>query len=135
MTPVVIDASVGVEIVANTARGRRLAALLPVDAVGWVPEHFYAEVAGVLRHQLVVARAITDAQANVALERLRRWHLRRSSVAALIAVAWGFRHNMTTADAIYVALAVELGAMFISDDHKLLAAPNFPSTVNVLRLP
>ena len=42
---------------------------------------------------------------------------------------------MTTADAIYVALAVELGAMFISDDHKLLAVPNFPSTVNVLRLP
>jgi hypothetical protein len=46
--PVVIDASAGVEILANTAHGRRLARLLPTDAVGWVPEHFYVEVAGVV---------------------------------------------------------------------------------------
>jgi len=44
VTPVVIDASAGVEILANTAHGRRLARLLPTDAVGWVPEHFYVEV-------------------------------------------------------------------------------------------
>jgi hypothetical protein len=46
VTSVVIDASAGVEILANTAHGRGLARLLPTDAVGWVPEHFYVEVAG-----------------------------------------------------------------------------------------
>lgn len=61
MTPVVIDASAGVEILADTTRGRRLSALLPADAVGWVPEHFYVEVAGVLRHQTVVTRSLPDA--------------------------------------------------------------------------
>ncbi len=48
MTAVVIDASAGVEIVAGTRRGRALARLLPVGAVGWVPEHFYPEVLAVL---------------------------------------------------------------------------------------
>jgi predicted nucleic acid-binding protein len=76
VTPVVIDASAGVEILANTARGRRLARLLPTDAVGWVPEHFYVEVAGVLRHQSVVTRALTEEAASAALGRLDRWHLR-----------------------------------------------------------
>jgi len=33
VTPVVIDASADVEILANTAHGRRLAQLLPTDAV------------------------------------------------------------------------------------------------------
>jgi len=48
VTAVVIDASAGVEIVAGTRRGRALARLLPVGAVGWVPEHFYPEVLAVL---------------------------------------------------------------------------------------
>jgi hypothetical protein len=34
VTPFVIDASAGVEILANTAHGRRLAQLLPTEAVG-----------------------------------------------------------------------------------------------------
>jgi hypothetical protein len=46
VTPVVIDASAGVEILANTAHGRRLARLLPTDAVGWVPEHFTSKSPG-----------------------------------------------------------------------------------------
>jgi predicted nucleic acid-binding protein len=43
---------------------------------------------------------------------------------------------MTTADAIYIALAKELGgAPFLSDDHKLMNAPTFPTDITVLRLP
>lgn len=49
MTPVVIDASAGVELVADTVRGRSLRALLPPDAVPWVPELFYVECGAVLR--------------------------------------------------------------------------------------
>jgi hypothetical protein len=43
VTPVVIDASAGVELAAETARGRDLRALLPLDAVPWVPKVFYVE--------------------------------------------------------------------------------------------
>lgn len=111
-----------------------MAGLLPRDTVGWVPEHFYAEVAGVFRHQTVVARKLADEQAGSALHRLSQWHLRHAGVAAVIDAAWRFRHNMTMADALYVALASELGAALFTDDAKLVNSPSFPSGVTVLCL-
>jgi hypothetical protein len=47
VTPVVIDASAGVELAADTVRGRALHTLLPADTVPWVPEHFYVECGAV----------------------------------------------------------------------------------------
>ena len=68
MTRVVIDASAGAEIVTATARGRALARLLPNDAELWVPQHFYVEVLGVLRHQSVIARTISPDKADLAVD-------------------------------------------------------------------
>lgn len=39
--------------------------------VGWVPEHFYAEVLGVLRRRLVGERSITETAAASAVAHLR----------------------------------------------------------------
>lgn len=102
MSAVVIDASAGAEIVANTRRGQALAGLLPAGAEGWVPEHFYAEVLGVLRRRLLMEQALTEEQAAAALGRLRAWRLHHASVAPLLDAAWAYRHNMTAADALYV---------------------------------
>ena len=135
MNAVVIDASAGAEIVADTRRGRALARLIPAGAEGWVPEHFYAEVLAVLRRRVVIERASTDVQAAIAVGRRGGWHLHRASVAPLVEAAWAYRHNMTAADALYVALAEQLGADFLTDDHRLADAPTFPSSVQVLRLP
>jgi predicted nucleic acid-binding protein len=134
VTLVVIDASAGVEIVCGTRRGRALARLLPVGAEGWVPEHFYSEVLGVLRWQLF-GQKLSESQASVAVGRLGAWHLRHASVAPLVQAAWSYRHNLTAADALYVALAEQLGASLLTDDHRLVQAPTFPSQVPVLRLP
>lgn len=134
MTAVVIDASAGVEIVADTRRGRALARLLPANSEGWVPEHFYAEVLGVLRRQLLVEKIIGEAQATAAIARLRSWRLHRASVAPLVDAAWGYRHNMTAADALYITLAEHLGAQFLTEDHRLVDGPTFPLHLNVLRL-
>ena len=134
MTLVVIDASAGAEIVVDTRRGRALARLLPPDAEGRVPEHFYAEVLAVVRRRLLIDRAVPEARAAGAVERLGSWRLRRASVAPLLAPAWRYRHNMTAADALYVALAEHLGAEFLTDDHRLVDAPTFPQQVGVLRL-
>jgi hypothetical protein len=41
VNPVVIDASAGVELAADTRRDRALRTLLPPDAVPWVPELFF----------------------------------------------------------------------------------------------
>lgn len=134
MSSVVIDASAGVEIVAETRRGRALARLVPAGSEGWVPEHFYAEVLGVLRRRFLIEAKLTESQATASVARLGSWHLHRASVAPLVPAAWRYRHNMTAADALYVALAEELGADLLTDDHRLAEAPTFPPGVNVLRL-
>jgi predicted nucleic acid-binding protein len=131
---IVIDASAGVEILANTRRGRALARLIPPGPQGWVPEHFYAEVLGVLRRQFLVEAKITEAQASAAVSRLTAWRLHRASVAPLIPAAWQYRHNMTAADALYLALAESLRGELLTDDHQLAQAPTFPTTIKVLAL-
>jgi predicted nucleic acid-binding protein len=134
VTRVVIDASADAEIVADTRRGRALARLSPAGAEGWVPEHFYAEVLAVVRRQSLIEKVVTDAQATVAVGRLRTWRLRLASIAPLVQAAWAYRHNMTAADALYVALAEHLRADFLTDDHRLADGPTFPKSVNLLRL-
>ena len=135
MTRVVVDASAGAEMLSATLRGRALLRLLPSDAELWVPEHFYVEVLGVIRHQTMVAKTLSSARADTAVDRLQRWHLRQAAVAPLVQSAWSRRHNMSAADAFYVALAERLGAALITDDHRLIGAPTFPKSVNVLQLP
>ena len=135
MTRVVVDASAGAEVLSATLRGRALLQLLPSDAELWVPEHFYVEVLGVLRHQTMFANTLSPARANRAVDRLQRWHLRQAAVAPLVQAAWSRRHNMSAADAVYVALAEHLGAALLTDDHRLIGAPTFPRNVKVLQHP
>ena len=134
MTAVVIDASAGVEIVADTRRGEVLARLIPAGSDGWVPEHFYAEVLAVLRRRWLLEGKLTESQATAAVSRLTSWHLHRASIAPLTAAAWRYRHNLTAADALYIALAEDLDADFPTDDHRLAEAPILSPRLNILRL-
>jgi len=131
VTPVVIDASAGVELVADTVRGRSLRALLPPDAVPWVPELFYVECGAVLRRWDLNA-ILVPTQIAQAVKDLMAWPLRVVQVRGLFADAWRLRANTTFADAIYVALAEHLGASLLTDDHKLIAIPNL--TIRTLHL-
>ncbi|MGH9152172.1 MAG: type II toxin-antitoxin system VapC family toxin [Acidimicrobiales bacterium] len=132
MTSVVIDASAGVELVADTTRGRALRGLLPASAVPWVPDLFFVECGAVLRrwdlHAILmpseVARAVGD---------LLAWPLRVVQVRGLFADAWRQRANLTFSDAVYVSLAERLGAALLTDDHKLVATPNL--AIRTLHLP
>jgi predicted nucleic acid-binding protein len=104
-------------------------------ADGWVPEHFYSEVLALIRRQVVVTHILDEPKARAAVNELRSWRLHRAAVRPLLDAAWTYRHNMTAADALYVVLAEHLHASFLTDDHNLVEAPTFPSTVSVLRLP
>ncbi len=76
---------------------------------------------------------LTPDQIGGALRQLATWPLRVAQVRSLFADAWRHRHNITFADATYVAFAEHLGAEPLTDDHKLANAPTLP--VRVLRLP
>jgi hypothetical protein len=56
-------------------RGRALRALLPTDAVPWVPELFFVECGAVLR-RWDLNRILTRAQIDQAIEALMDWPLR-----------------------------------------------------------
>lgn len=132
MTRVVIDASAGVELVADTVRGRALRALLPSDAVPWVPEVFYVECGAVLR-RWDLRSILTPAQTVRAIAELMAWPLRVTQVRSLFVDAWRLRANVTFADALYVALAEHLGAVLLTDDYRLANTPNLP--IRPLHLP
>lgn len=132
MTPVVIDASAGVELVADTVRGRALRALLPAGSVPWVPEIFYVECGAVLR-RWDLNRVLSEDEIATTVEQLVAWPLRIAQVRPLFRDAWRRRHNISLADAVYVALAEGLDAPLLTDDHKLANAPGLP--VQTLRLP
>ncbi len=120
--PVVIDASAGVELLLNTSTGSALRAKLPAQAVEWVPEVYYAEVAAVLRRAELAGR-ITTPRTAAAISRLLAAPLRRVQVKPLLAEAWTLRHNITVPDALYVVLARHLGAELVTVDVKLANAP------------
>lgn len=122
MNPVVIDASAGVELAADTLRGRALRALLSADAVPWVPELFFVECGAVLR-RWDLNRILTVAQIDQAIDALMGWPLRVTQVRGLFADAWRLRANVTFADAMYVALAEHLDADLLSDDRRLANTP------------
>ncbi|HTX01738.1 MAG TPA: type II toxin-antitoxin system VapC family toxin [Acidimicrobiales bacterium] len=135
MSAVVIDASAGAEIVTDTRRGRALAGLLPADAEGWVPQHFYAEVLAVIRRRALFDTGLSEAQGAVAVGRLAAWHVHKVALDPMVVSAWAYRHNMTAADALYVVLAERLAADFLTDDHNLVDGPTFPRSIRALRLP
>ena len=108
---------------------------MPQSAELWVPEHFYSEVFGSIRFLHVVAGRLSLQRAETAIDRLTRWHLRQAGLGSLIRPAWSYRHNMSGADALYVALAEHLGAGLLTDDLRLANAPTFPTAVQVLQLP
>ena len=131
MTKVVVDASAGVEIAAETATGRAIGRLLPPSAELWVPEHFFAECGAVLR-KWGNGGLLSTEQLDVAVDRLLRLPVRRAQLRELFRDAWARRHNLTFGDALYVALAVDVGGSLLTGDHRLAAAPAMP--VPVLRL-
>jgi predicted nucleic acid-binding protein len=128
---VVVDASAGVEIAAETPAGRALRELVPAGARLFVPEHFYAECGAVLR-KWGMGALLSEAQLSASIDRLLRLPVSRVQLRELFRPAWAHRHNVTFADALYVALAERVNGSLLTGDHKLAASPTL--TVAVLHL-
>ncbi len=122
MTALVLDASASVELLLDTTTGRKLQRLIPAGARWWVPEHFYAEVAGALR-RAEIHRAASPARTAQAFADLNTSPLHRVQVRPLLPDAWAKRPNLTIADALYVVLAEHLHASLVTSDLKLVNAP------------
>lgn len=128
---IVLDASAAVAVVTGRA-GDELMGLVSTTPLH-APHHLDLEVLSALRgmslggqiHPQDAARAI-DAYLALSIE--------RHPVTLLARRIWSLRHQMTSYDAAYLALAEGLGAPVVTCDHKLLRGRGAPS-VEVRYLP
>jgi predicted nucleic acid-binding protein len=128
LTPIVLDASAGVEMLLRTPLGRRVRTILPQGAQTWVPELYFVEVAGVLR-RAERNGAYPESRVRLAFDRLLSAPVRRVQVRSLLSEAWFRRHNLTIADGVYVALADHVGAPLVTTDLNLANAPGLPVAI------
>lgn len=105
-------------------RGETLAAPQLVDL----------KIASVLRRQNHLG-VLDTRRANLALTDLAALPMHRASHVPLLARCWEMRHNLTTHDAAYVALAEALDATLLTGDRRLAGATGPTCTIELLRTP
>jgi predicted nucleic acid-binding protein len=90
-----------------------------------------AEVGQALRRR-VRKEKMTQHAAVEALAYLQRLRLQRVPPDALVERAWQLRGNVTFYDALYVALAEELGVPLLTLDRHLAGAPGLAGKVELI---
>lgn len=131
MSTYVLDASVAVAALTET--GSPAADLLTADdAVFQVPSIFDAEVLSALRG-LVRGRKFDPATAadlivDLMILPVDRWHM-----SPLLPRMWELRDNLTPYDAAYVALAELAGAVLVTGDERITAAPGARCDIQVIK--
>jgi predicted nucleic acid-binding protein len=130
MPPLVIDASALVDRLLRTDRARPVeAAMADLD---WVaPEVIDVEVVSAIRRR-ERGREITSERGHEALDALVAAPIERFPHRPLVPVMWSLRHNVTAADATYVALARALGCPLLTTDRRLAATPGLGVTVTLV---
>ena len=75
---------------------------------------------------------MSEERARQALELVAAADIERFPIAPLVLDAWALRHNVTSYDAFYVALAQSLSCPLITCDRALARAPDLGITVTVV---
>ena len=115
----VLDASGAIELLLNTARGRKVGARLADDAeVVHAPHLIDIEIAHVLR-RYVLDGTFDERHAARTLRHWRQLDVERYPHEPFLDRVWSLRDNVTAHDAVYVALAEALGEPLVTADRKL----------------
>ena len=131
MSGYVLDASVAVT--ALTEPGTLAADLLiEDDAVFQVPSIFDAEVLSALRGLVRGLKFDQAAAADLIVDLMvlpvDRWHM-----SPLLPRMWELRDNLTPYDAAYVALAELTGAVLVTGDECIAAAPGTLCDIQIIK--
>lgn len=130
---IVLDASAVVELLLDTAAGRRVAALIADAETGLhVPHLLDVEAASALR-RFAREGVVEDDEAAAAIQDLLALDLQRHSHEGLLERAWVLRANLTAYDAVYVALAEALDATLLTCDARLARATGIKARVQVVK--
>ena len=120
---IVLDASAAVEWLLQTPRGLRVGQRIFAPAESLHAPHLLdVEVAQVLRRYVAV-HGLSLSRAEEALQDLMDLRVRRYPHTPLLRRIWALRNNLTSYDALYIALAEALPATLLTCDSKLAASP------------
>ncbi|MGO9487797.1 MAG: type II toxin-antitoxin system VapC family toxin [Solirubrobacteraceae bacterium] len=117
----VIDTSGAVDFLLGWGAAAGVERLLATEGEASAPDILVFEVISALRRQSQRG-LLGDDRAQSALADLGDLRLRLFPSMALRGRAWELRHNLTAADALFIALAEALGEPLASKDRALLAA-------------
>jgi predicted nucleic acid-binding protein len=120
---IVVDASfLASALIADDDLGERMRLRLDAEDLVCAPEIIDLEVASAWRRDLLAGR-IGDDRSRLALDDLANLSLARMPHRPLMHRIWELRHNLTTYDAAYVALAESLDTPLLTSDGRLARAP------------
>jgi predicted nucleic acid-binding protein len=130
---IVIDASAAVELVLRTARADVIGARVfdPAEQIH-APHLLDVEVAQALR-RLRLARQLTPARAEEAIEDFGLLSIERHAHRPLLDRIWSLKASLSAYDAAYVALAEGLAAPLLTCDEKLAGAGGHHAKVELVR--
>jgi predicted nucleic acid-binding protein len=129
---IVVDASAVTELLLQTELGRRVERRLYGDEDLHAPHLLDVEVLSALR-RLVQAGEMLPQRAEEAIEDLNSIRLIRHGHLDLATRAWELRQNVTTYDAMYIALAESLDATVVTCDRPFGARPGHSARIKVIR--
>jgi len=128
----VVDASAALELLLNTAVGRRVLERIGSPQVTLHAPHLLdLEVAQALR-RYVREGSLSPERGRLGLTYLRELDIARYPHDVLLSRIWELRENLTAYDAAYVALAEALGAILLTCDGRIAGAPGHRARVEVL---
>jgi predicted nucleic acid-binding protein len=129
---IVVDASALLEFLLQTPLGTRIEArLFREEDELHAPHAVDVEVVQGLR-RLVRTGEVSPGRAEEAIEDLTDLDLHRHPHLDLVGRAWKLRENITTYDAIYVALAEAIEAPIVTCDSPLAKAPGHRARIEVV---
>ena len=95
------------------------------------PDLVDLEVVSVVRRRLL-AGALDERRGRLALSDLQDLPMTRVPARRLVDRCWELRHDLTAYDAVYVACAEALGAVLVTADTRMAAAPGPRCRLDVL---
>ena len=127
----VLDASGAVELLLNTAAGKRVANRIDDPAASIHAPHLVdVEIAHVLRRYSLHG-LLSAARGELALRQWRALDVERYSHEPFLDRVWQLRDNVSAYDAAYVALAEALSTVLVTGDGHFLRTPGLPIRIEL----
>ena len=128
MAHYVIDSSVGVEYLLRSQLGATVTGLIESNRLV-APELFDLEILSAFRG-LVMRRELSTDDALAAIEVLSDWGFERITHGDILFATWQYYQNVSTYDAVYLAVAKNLDAEVLTADSRLARAPGIDVVIH-----